>query len=215
MIEILGSRRIVFLVLLLLLNATILSYWMLYTEPQLSNVQIQLSSEKSQTTRARNDLADLTEEYSNVQEKLDEYETFIEQGMFSLQERRDSQQKFEEIKEISNILNARVSLSPGNIETYDVVEKAEHAVLMSLIRINIEAFDDVSLFRYIEMLRKEFSGILTFKNLNIDRVKKLDGFTLREIALGEMPVMVKANLDIEWRTIIPEEKAVSIGEVRR
>ncbi len=215
MIEVLGSRRIVFIALLVILNATIASYWMLYAEPQVNQVQIQLSSERSQTTRARNDLADLTEEYSNVQEKLDEYETFIEQGMFSLQERRDSQQTFEDIKEVSNILNARVSLSPGQIETYEVVDKADHAVLMSGIRVEVEAFDDVSLFRYIEMLRKNFPGILTFKDVTIDRVKKLDGLTLREIALGEVPVMVEANLDIEWRTIIPDDKAAAIGEVRR
>src|SRR5690606_23158627 len=118
------------------------------------------------------------------------FEELRSAGFFDIQGRRNAQRVLEEIQENSGVIEARVTLSPGQIVQNEEAVKANHHVLQSAMTVDIDAMEDSDVFRYIYLIEEYFPGHITVEKINMKRERDLSADILKSIASKKEPKMV-------------------------
>jgi hypothetical protein len=74
---------------------------------------------------------------------------------------------------------------------------------VSPVKVELEALDDVDVFKYIYLVEKFFPGHVTITKIELERKSQITGPVLRSIASGDNPQLVNAKIEMLWRTMIP------------
>lgn len=206
MIKIIGFKRLSILVVFLLINAFLAFLLYGYLVPQQEVKDRRERSLRSQVSSVQSDIDRVQLEFEQIDRQQDEFDVLKEQGFFSVQSRNDAKKMFSEFQDRSNVISAVVSVKPGVAVDDEDASKANHKLLVSPINIDIEAFDDGDVYRYISLLENEFPGHISLDSLEMTRVRDVNAAVLRAISSGANPVMIKAKIILSWRTMVPESQ---------
>ncbi len=205
MINVIGLKRLVILVLFVVINATLGATIHLYLLPELNDSEGHERRMRSQVRQVRADIDRLQMEFEQLDQQQGRFDDLKKKGFFSIQSRSDAKKMFSRLQDKSRVISAVVSVKPGFIVDNDEAQKAKHKVLLSHIAVEIEAFDDVDVYRYIDLLDKEFPGHVSVDSLEMERTRDVNAAVLRAISSGANPVMVKASMKLSWRTMVSED----------
>ncbi len=208
MIGVIGLKRLVVLLVFIAINACLAASIYLYFTPEQKSKEVRERSLRNQLRSVQSDIDRVQLEFEQLDQQQDEFDLLKERGFFSMQSRSDAKKMFSLLQNKSNVISAVVSVKPGTVVDDEEAAKAKHKVLVSPIKIKIEAFDDGDLYRYIDLLEKEFPGHVSIDSLEIERVRDVNAAVLRAISSGANPVMIKANIILSWRSMVPEAQIV-------
>ncbi len=208
MISIIGIKRFVLLLLLLSLNAALFLVVNWYLLPIEQNVERKYSVEQNKVSSLRRDINRIEIEFDQLDKQQGYYNKIKELGFFKTQDRAEAKEMFSLIQKESRVISAFVSVKPGVIVDDSEAEKASHKILMSEMNIKIKAFDDNDIYRYLDLVCKVFPGVITIRHVDIHREKDVNAALLRAIANGASPELVAAEVDLLWRTMIPQERVI-------
>lgn len=202
MINILGFKRVMILLVLFAINVMLGAVVYMYLQPEIEKTTRTLASEKASENEVRNDLADIELEFAQLETQRGEFEILRQRGFFSNQSRRQAEAIFLEAKLQSEISEAIVSVKPGKVVEDEIAAKADHVLLESEIEIDFKAIDDIDVLAYISYLEKYFPGHLSITMLSITRKANISDTILRAIASGASPGLVEGKLVMIWRTMV-------------
>jgi hypothetical protein len=209
MIRILGVKRILVLLVLVVLNGLFATGVYLYLMPQKLQKERDLSGVRGQIGTLQGDIDRLQIEFDQLEAQQAQFDILNERGFFSSQGRRQAEKTLENIQKQAGVISAVASIKSGTVEDSEEAQKAAHKILVSPISIQVEALDDVDVFRYLFLLEKFFPGHLTITNINVERTSDISGPVLRSIASGSNPALVTASIEMLWRTMIPESEVMN------
>jgi len=208
MIQVLGIKRIIVLVILVAMNAALAAGVYMYVQPEKLKKQRQLSSMKSKVSQVRNDIDRIQVEFRQLEEQQEEFDRLKESGFFTKQERNKAQRIFEDIQTRSKVVSAVASIDRGSLEKNDESDKAEHVMLVSPVKVTIEALDDIDVFRYLYLLKQSFPGHMQLEKVNLERRGNITNPVLRSIVSGKNPELVKASIELTWWSMIPQTDVI-------
>ncbi len=209
MIEVIGLKRLIILVSLLLFNAALAASTYLYVIPESTDAEMKLKNVEKRVSRARNDLGKMQVEFDILEKQQDRFDALKKSGYFSTQVRSDAKELFKKIRGKSGVVSAVVNLGRGLTSDSFGVQKVKYKVLTSVIEVEIQAFDDADIYKYIALLKNEFPGDVTIDGLTINRARDINSAVLRAIASGGSPVLVSASLTASWSSLIPENQVIT------
>ncbi len=208
MIAILGAKRVLGLVFLIAINVALSATAYLFVLPQTQAKQVELRGLSSRISGVRTDINRMQVEFSQIEQQQAQFENLKKRGFFSDQQRRQAEKVFEIIQKQAGVISAVAKIEAGTVESNVEAQKAEYEILSSPVKIRVEAIDSVDIFRYLYLLEHFFPGHVAIKNIEIARKAEVTGPILRSIASGENPVLVCADIDIIWRTMIPHAEVI-------
>tara|TARA_R110001592_G_scaffold16881_22_gene71835 strand:- start:2476 stop:3123 length:648 start_codon:yes stop_codon:yes gene_type:complete len=208
MIRIIGIKRLVILLVLIGTNAFLASVIYMYVLPEKEKTDQDLTMLRGQLSSVEGDIAKMQVEFAQLEERQALFDKLKAHGYFSTQDRGDAKQLFSDIQEKANVVSAVVSVKSGVIEENAEAQKANHKVLMSPIDIQIKAFDDGDIYRYINLIEKMFPGHVSLDGITMKRSRDVTAALLRAIANGASPELVTADIRMSWRTMIPEDQVI-------
>lgn len=206
MIKVLGMKRIIVLIVLVAVNVALAAGLYLSLEPLTVKKQRELKGIRSKISSVSADISKLQVEFSQLEAQKAEFEDLKEHGFFSDQGRRQAEKIFGQIQKQSRVVSATAVVQPGTIEENEEAQKSEHKILASPINITIEAIDDVDIFRYLYLVEHFFPGHISFDRIKLERKAEVTGPILRAVASGDEPRLVKAEVSLSWRTMIPQKE---------
>lgn len=209
MINILGTKRVILLLLLIALNVAFAASLYLYMIPTKQDKERQLRGVRGQASTVQSDIDRMQVEFSQLADQQSEFDLLKEQGFFSVQGRRQAEMVFEKIQNEAGVISAVVNIQSGALVDDEEAQKAEHKVLVSPIKVKIEALDDVDVYRYVYLVEKFFPGHITVEAIELERKSPVTGAVLRSIASGANPELVSADIELSWRTMIPESDVIT------
>jgi hypothetical protein len=213
MINILGIKRVIILAVLIVLNAGLAAGIYAYMNPALEKKNRELRSSRSQANNVQNDIDRMQVEIEEFADQQVLFEKYKADGFFIEQNRRQVQDLFKLIQEKSGVSVATVAVNPAIVEENEEAEKAEHVILKSTVQVALEALDDQDVYRYLYLIDKFYPGHVTVERVEFERDAEINGTVLRAIAGGKNFPLVKADLELVWRTMVPKA-LVGDGEVR-
>lgn len=203
MIDVLGIKRIFILLVLAALNLILLASVYGYLQPANADKSLQLRRVSAKVKTLEAEVADYQVEFSQLTSKQQQFDELKDSGFFSEQGRREAQAIFERIQSEANVISATANIQPGILVDDAEAAKADHRILKSDITVRIEAFDDVDVFRYLYLIEHFFPGHVVIKSMTMERTMNVNGTILRAIASNSNPILVRADIDMVWRTMIP------------
>lgn len=206
MIDLLGMRRLFFILLLLGLNGLLAAIVYGYLEPGQFTAEQDVNSVRNQIFELQSDIDKMRVEFEQLEEQQLAFEELVESGFFEFQGRREAQDLFEEIQQRANIIKAVANISAGKLEKNNLASKAEHELLVSPVELKISAYDDIDIYKYLYLLRESFPGHISIDKLLLRRSADLDAIVLRGIAGGEDVSLIDSEIDFTWRTMVPRNE---------
>ncbi len=208
MIEVIGVKRFVILVSLVLFNALVASVTYLYLVPEVESSKSSLRTLQGQVTSSQADLDKMLVEFDQLEQQQDRFDRLKEIGFFFPQTRSDAKNLFSKIQEDSKVISAVVNLKAGRVEESELAAKAKHRILVSEITAEVKAFDEIDVYRYLDMAEKEFPGSLIVDSMVMWRKIDINPIVIRSIANGGSPELVVASIKMSWKTMIPENLVI-------
>ena len=209
MINILGVQRIIVLAVLVLVNAALGAGVYYFLLPEIDKQERVLRAVRGQVNTVRYDIDRLQVEFEQFEEQQERFESFKAKGFFQQQNRRQVEKILEEIQGVSGVLSAKVAINPASVETNPEAEKADYKVLKSTVQAQLNTLDDKDIYHYIYLVEKYFPGHVSVESINFQREADLDKVLLQAIAAGQNVPLVKADVTLVWRTMIPQSRIIA------
>ena len=209
MINILGVQRIIVLTILVLVNAALGAGVYYFLLPEIDKQERVLRAVRGQVNTVRYDIERLQVEFEQFEEQQERFESFKAKGFFQQQNRRQVEKILEEIQGVSGVLSAKVAINPASVETNPEAEKADYKVLKSTVQAQLNTLDDKDIYHYIHLVEKYFPGHVSVESINFQREADLDKVLLQAIAAGQNVPLVKADVTLVWRTMIPQSRIIA------
>ncbi len=203
MIKILGIQRVAILAGLISLCLVLGGVTYGYLMPANLTAENKLRGLKSETSTIMEDLAKIDQEFAQLEDQREKFKALQDDGFFKDQDRFEAERVFKRTQQESGVVSATASISSGTIVDDENALKAEHKILKSDVKIEIDAANDFDVFRYVYLLDKYFPGHISIVSFKLSRDGELTGSVLRSIASGDDPVLVRAEVNLAWRTMIP------------
>ena len=208
MIDILGIQRILMLAVLVAVNAVLAAGVYMYLIPENVAKQREKNSIQGQVSTVRADIDRMQVEFEQLEEQRAEFEALDADSFFKNQSRREAELVFNSAQKRSGVSKAVAKIEAGKIEDNEEAQKAEHKVLRSPMSVELQAMDDISVLHYIHLIEQEFPGHVSVENIEIKRQGDVNKTILNAIGSGKNPPLVSANVDMVWRTMIPEASII-------
>lgn len=203
MIKVLGTKRVMGLLILLAVNSLLAAGVYLYAVPEKAKKEKDLRRLRDEISMVVSDIDRLQIEFEQLEEQQEQFDSLRARGFFSNQDRRQAEIVIKDIQKEAGVISSIASVSPGVVEDSEEAQKSEHKILSSPVKVTISALDDIDVFRYIYLLEEYFPGHVTINKVQIERAAEISGTVLRGIASGASPELVKAEIELTWRTMIP------------
>lgn len=207
MIRILGTKRVLTLVILVALNAAFAVGVYMYLGPESVKKNNELMGMRGQIATVVGDIERMQLEFDQLEDQQAAFDVLKEDDFLKPMNRRQAELLIEKITKEVGVKSAVASIQRGHIEQNDEAQKAAYRVLVSEVKIYIKAVEDIDVYRYIYYVNKLFPGHISIDGLEISRKMDVNGAVLRSIASGNVPELVEAQVDISWRTMVPEAEA--------
>jgi hypothetical protein len=159
---------------------------------------------KSQTSVVQQDINRLQVDFDQLKLQQSEYLIIKDKGFFFDQSRREAEKILQSIQQKAGVIAAVAKINAGELEDNEEAQKANYKILKSTLSVHIDALDPAEIYKYVYLLEEFFPGQLIISNLLLERKTEPNGEALRSISEGGRPIMASADVDIIWRTMIPQ-----------
>ena len=203
MMNVLGTKRIVFIVVLVLMNAgggaayKYMSDTIITKERELNGVKRQVQKRFAEVKKVR-------EQFEALRGQVSDYVRLEKNGFFEEQDREMLRDVFFDAQKKSQVLRAKYNVSPYKEEKSKHITQPNLRWVNSDVSVQIEALDDIDVFSFIELVESKFPGYIQFKSVDIKRGQDLDTKTLTEIGSGKPVSLVSADVNFTWHAV-PEK----------
>ncbi|MCB9991578.1 MAG: hypothetical protein H6867_09445 [Rhodospirillales bacterium] len=204
MIQVIGVKKILVLLLLVAANAALAAVTYLYVQPEAQKLERQLRSTKTQISQKQADTERLRNEFDEIQARKQDFETLTSAGFVSDQNRLVARRRITDIQKYSKVLRASYDIGAANIVKNKMVTDIEHVILQSPVKVSVEALDDIDFYSFIYWMESAFPGHVAVTNMTVQRTSDVSEVSLRQIGSGLPMTLVKGNVEFVWRTLAPE-----------
>ncbi len=212
MIKILGPKRVGILFILIILNVIFSAGVYAYLLPQKIEKERDMRRMRGQISTVEADIANMQVEFGQLELQQAEFDELKKRGFFSTQGRREAEKMFLRIQEEAGVVSAVASIQSGALIEDDEAAKSNHQILESAIEIRVDAVEDADIFKYIYLLETYFPGHISLKEITLERRADISSTVLRSIASGVSPALVRANMLVSWKTMIPQSENSANGQ---
>jgi|TARA_R110000868_G_scaffold320170_2_gene581122 hypothetical protein len=204
MLKVLGTKRVVFIIILAALNAGA-GFGYKYMSDTIAVKERQLNGIKRKVRDRFNEVKKVREQFATLRGQVSDYVRLEKNNFFEDQDRDVLREIFFEAQKKSQVLRAKYDVSPYTVKASAFITQPNLKWVNSNVRLSIEALDDIDVFSFIEILESEFPGYVQFQSVNITRHEELNADTLKKIGSGTPVSLVKADVSFLWHSV-PETK---------
>ena len=201
MLKVLGTKRLIFICLVMgLLGVLGYSYYY-YLLPARESSDAELSASKSSVTQKYQDVTRLKEEYVLLQSQLRAYKELEAKGFFNDQDRSAAVDKLDRLSKYSGLLKANLKFGAGQLVKDNAADVAGKVVLKSPVDIEAKSIDDVDVYSFLKFIEEKFPGRIDVSSFTLTRMEIFDTAILRQIGSGEPMPLVDAKISFDWLTM--------------
>ena len=205
MLKVLGTSKVTFMVLLLIVNAAIGSAYYYWIMPERKIVTAELDSTRAAVEARYQEVAKMKEEYVLLQSQLRSFKELELRGFFNDQDRSNAIEKIEKLSNYAGLLKAKLKFGSGQLVSDPLADMASQVVLKSPVTVNVSAFDDVDVYSFIKFIEEKFPGDIDVSSIKLKRTEIFNEAMLRKIGGGNPSPLVEAEFVFDWLTMASKD----------
>lgn len=211
MIDILGIKRILVLTLVIAINGILAFFVYANLVPQYEKQERELRSIQGQISTTGQRLDQILTEFDQIEQQKIRFDALKDRGLFDSQNRIKAQDLLESILFQSKVTSAKATIGGGKSAPHPSVAESGYNVLTSPISIEIQALNDIDVYKYLWLLEKQFKGYIDVKEFTLNRQGNVTREVLQSIISGQNPTIVSAKIKVDWITLIKTDQQQGRG----
>ncbi len=204
MFKALGSKKVTFMVLLLLVNAGIGSAWYYWLLPAREQVTNELQSTQTAVEARYQEVAKMKEEYVLLQSQLRSFKELELKGFFNDQDRSNGIDQLGKLSNVAGLLKAKLKFGVGQLVSDPLADQANQVVLKSPVTVDVSALDDVDVYSFVKFIEEKFPGRVDISSFKLKRSEIFNEAMLRKIGGGDSTPLVQSQISFDWLTMAPK-----------
>ncbi|HCQ70643.1 MAG: hypothetical protein CL570_02830 [Alphaproteobacteria bacterium] len=196
-LDLIGIKRTIILGILLGANVGLYVFSQVLFAPQMEKATKELSKVKRQSSRYQKDLNAIKNDFDALGGQQEIFNKLTEKKFFGDVSMPVQLEALDLISQQTGV-DALVKVSAPREMKLSGMDRVDWVMVKREIVIDIKAFDDVDIYRYLDRLQKELPGYLKLKDVSIRRTADYSADMLREIIRGKFPDIVTASLNYDW-----------------
>ncbi len=213
MIKLIGTKRLMILVVLLGLSGLLAAGSYLYLIPENAKLDAELNKLKADISFKRSEADRFRQQMTEIMNEKNTFESMQKIGFMGEQSRKEAGIRLEAIQSYSRVLSAKWNIAPGAVDVAaesEAAKEANRVVFKSEIVVNLEALDDADIYNFVYLMENAFIGHVSVTALELERILDLNEVTLRQIGSGIPAVLVKAKVVFDWKTLMSRDQVSTI-----
>jgi len=202
MIYVLGTKRLIILGALIVINVLVGSLTYFYLVPRGVKLSSELTAVTGSLTQKRGETERLRLQFSQINDQKALFQVLETTGFFSDQNRASASKRIDDIQQFIRILSVKYNIKAAEVIQSEKLAEPGYVILRSPIEVNIDAMDDIDIYNFVYWMENTFSGYLTLKELKLERASDINEAILRQIGNGVSAPLIKASLVFSWSTLI-------------
>ncbi|GEM_PF-5205803 len=196
-LDLIGIKRTIILGILLGANVGLYVFSQVLFAPQMEKATKELSKVKRQSSRYQKDLNAIKNDFDALGGQQEIFNKLTEKKFFGDVSMPVQLEALDLISQQTGV-DALVKVSAPREMKLSGMDRVDWVMVKREIVIDIKAFDDVDIYRYLDRLQRELPGYLKLKDVSIRRTADYSADMLREIIRGKFPDIVTASLNYDW-----------------
>lgn len=196
-LDLIGIKRTVILAILLGANIGLYGFSQVLFAPQMEKSTKELSKIKRQSSRYQKDLNAIKNDFDALGGQQEIFNNLTEKKFFGDVSVPTQLDAMDLISQQTGV-DALVKISAPREMTLSGMDRVDWVMVKREVVIDIKAFDDVDIYRYLDRVERELPGYLKVKDVTIRRNADYSADMLREIIRGKFPDIVTASLSYDW-----------------
>lgn len=201
MLKVLGTKKMTFIVMLLLVSAGIGAGWYYWLLPERELVTQQLQTTQGEVETRRQEVAKMKEEFVLLQSQLKAFKSLEGQGFFNEQDRSAAIEKLEKLSNYAGLLRAKLEFDKGELVIDPLADAAGYAVLRTPVKIITSSIDDVDVYSFVKFIEEKFPGKTDISLVKLNRSEMFNEAILRKIGSGDVFPLIGAEINFDWYTM--------------
>ncbi len=201
MIEKIGVKRVLILVVLIAVLAILFVSTEYVFKPQAEGTQTQLNTVMNEKSQLQREIEKMQADFLLFEKQKGYFEAISKMGFFNDQDRVLARERFDTMQKLSKIISARYEIKAANLLVDESPPETGFVVMESPITVNLSAVDDIDIYRFIYYLNYSFPGHITINSINMTREAEITPEILKQIGTGNPPEIISAKLELDWRTM--------------
>lgn len=211
MLKVLGSKRVLFLAILLASIIGVGGIYFYVLTPFHDQTKQDLDSTKAAIDQKYTDVAKMKEQYVFLQSQLRSFKELEGRGFFNDQNRSPAVDKLGRLSDYAGLLKANLKFGIGQLIKDPSATLAKQVVLKSPVTVEIKSVDDVDVYSFIKFVDEKFSGDVDVTSVKLKRNEIFNIEILKKIGTGSGTPLVDTELHFDWYTLAPENVIAPVG----
>jgi hypothetical protein len=207
-LEYIGKSKLIIITTLLVLAAGSFAATELYLKPSLATDQKKLSKTVSELNETKTKNIEIEDEIAFSKERKVDFDLLKSAGFFEAQKRELIQQSVDQSMRLSGITGGGFKVSPPNCYVNDDLKDSQYILIGSPVNINVESYEDLSIYKFLDLFIKNLPGYIVIENFKVDRMRDVTLSVLQEIGSGKNTPIIGSNISMTWYTIVNKETVV-------
>ena len=186
---------------ILILAITLFLPAVFYTRTRLADDARLSETLQAETMGLTREIRNLRENSQMFQEKIPDYMEIKARGVLTPLSRLSATQMIKSLS-VKYAIN-KMSYEFGIEEKIRMNAPENMRVMLSSVplTLSIEALTDEDIFNFLEALRQQGEGLVTFRALTLNRIGNDVSDAVRSILRGQRPTIIEARAVLDWTTI--------------
>lgn len=190
-------------VLLAVLNAGFAAVWLLYLEPEGSELEARLKTFERSTRQLRTVLRDKTDQLESMATLGEQYEALVERGFLEPQDRLGASRLLDQLRAVYGLRTIQYQIAPERVFNAPSLRRKGFTIVSSTMTVAMSGLLDTDLIEFCRGVMDEFPGQVRLKSLSLTREASPDDETLATLRDGQLVDFVAGQAVFEWRTLNP------------
>jgi hypothetical protein len=206
MIQILGLKKVITLVLSLLIIAAAGATYYYYFAPAIEIYDKDNRAADGKIRAKRAEINQLKQEYALLEQQIVEFKILQKAGFFNAQDRITARDTIDKLARLSKLLDAKLNLSPGSLVQDPRARDANYSLISGPLNMDVGVLDDIDVYKFVVALQNVFPGYLEFKSLDLKRGGDLDKGMIKSIMDGKSDSLVTGKVQFVWWSMASQEQ---------
>jgi hypothetical protein len=213
MIKALGTKKTIFIIVVLLVDGFIGGAYYSWLQPLRESVSTELQSTKSSVDEKYSEVSRMKGEFVLLQSQLRSFKELEAHGFFNNQDRSVAIDSLSTLSNYAGILAAQLKFSRGQLIADPLADQAGQVVINSPVVISIKSIDDVDVYTFLKLINEKFLGIVDITSIDMNKAETFDVTALRSIGSGKLLPLMGAEIKFNWITMASKD-VIAPAEVK-
>ncbi len=206
-IALVGFKRFVVLVFLVVVTTTIAAFWHFQMKPQ----NLILLSEKNvadgDRKRLQADIRDLPDKYAKLVANEARFDVLAQRGFFAEQDRINARTRLDTLRSTAGLRGISYDIKPQEKVDHPQSYALNKELVRSSMSVEFKGLTDLEMRDFIKKMQNDFSGLVVVEKVEFEPKDELNSTNLRKLSQQELVDFITGTASFYWYSII--DKAVS------